>query len=114
MMLNTNTIAIMLALFSGVSLTTAPLKQNKIAESLDAAADATTDLNDLLITTTVTDNTATPTTVTTTTPATTKKTIAPNPSTIPIVTTPPTTTIPPTTTTSPPDPIANLALGDSV
>jgi hypothetical protein len=112
--LGAGAVAVVLALFGGVSLATAPLKQNEIAESLDAAADATTDLDDLLVTTTVAGGTAAPATVATTTPATAGGTVAPGPSAVPVVTTPPTTTIPPTTTTLPPDPVANLALGDSV
>jgi peptidoglycan/LPS O-acetylase OafA/YrhL len=98
--------AVALGLFSGVSLATAPLKQNEIAVSLDQASESVTDLEDLLGGgATPPAETAPPATVPGTGPA------DPSVTTVPASTTTTTTT---TTTTIPPEPIPLLAIGDSV
>jgi peptidoglycan/LPS O-acetylase OafA/YrhL len=118
----TAAIAVVVAMFGGYSMFTAPLKQNEIAVSLAEADDATTDL-EALIGTTSDGTTDGATSTGTTTPAPAPTTGAPvtdpaTGATVPVtapVTEAPTTTLPPTTTTSlPTEPIPLLAIGDSV
>jgi peptidoglycan/LPS O-acetylase OafA/YrhL len=119
-------IMVVLGLFAGVSLATAPVRQNEIAEALDQAEDATTGLDELLGSGggdgtgdgtgseqpgdggVVTDSSVAG--------ATTPGTVAPGDSVAPGESTVPPTTAAPTTTTTtlPPEPIPFLALGDSV
>lgn len=90
-----------IALFGTISLATAPLKENEIAESLTEASGAVTDLDALL---TGTADGASAEQPVTTMP----------PETDPSVSASTTTTTTTTTTTLPPEPIDFLAIGDSV
>ncbi|MCU0261924.1 MAG: acyltransferase [Ilumatobacteraceae bacterium] len=99
--------AVVLGLFGSVSLATAPLQQNEIAETIEAGAEATTDLGVLVSTTTtvapgasVAPGTAAPV-----------GTTAPGATVAPVVET---TTLPPTTTAPPLPPTPYIAVGDSV
>jgi peptidoglycan/LPS O-acetylase OafA/YrhL len=117
----TAAIALAVAMFGGYSMFTAPLKQNAIAESLEAGDDATTDLGELVGTTANDATTDGGTPTGTTAPASPSTAAGVDPTTgatIPVaapVTEAPTTTLPPTTTTTlPAEPIPLLAIGDSV
>ncbi len=133
LVVGTGAIVVVLGLFAGVSLATAPVRQNEIAEALDQAEGATTGLDELLGTSggsgtgdgTGTDDPGDGGGVATdpSSPGDTPGTVAPGDTTAPGATTapgegsvPPTTPAPSTTTTTtaPPAPIPYLALGDSV
>lgn len=131
LVLGTAAIAVAIGLFSGVSLATAPLQQNEIAQSLDDAADAVVDLGGLIGgddgTTGDDGEPGVDGDTITTSP---EPTVAPDPTgppdptfepgpdpTVepgPEPTVPPTTAAPETTTTPPPAVIPLLAVGDSV
>ena len=97
-----------LSVFAVATLATAELRQNEIAESLDEAADAVTDLDELGVPTTtdVPDDTSGPSTPS-------SSVAAGNTAVVVTTTAVPTTTVAPTTTLPPPPP-AILAIGDSV
>jgi peptidoglycan/LPS O-acetylase OafA/YrhL len=99
--------AVVLGLFGSVSLATAPLQQNEVAQLIDAGDASTTDLGALVSTTTTAaapGATAAP--AGTLSPGAT----APTGSVAPELT----TTVAPTTTAPPPPPTPYLAIGDSV
>ena len=118
--LGSASVVIALALFSSVSLVTAPLQQNEIALASEQGREATTDLEGLLGGGSGDDNGAAPAG---------DDAVTPPPATSPNGTVPPdplepngddepvaptTTTTTTTTTTLPPEPIRYLAVGDSV
>jgi hypothetical protein len=113
-----------LSVFAAANLATAELKQNEIAQSLEAAQDAVTDPSELIgapSPATAAPGTPAPTTPPTTAPPSTSVPAGAAPGATPAPTVAPTvapTTVPPTTlpptTTAPPAPIQTLAIGDSV
>lgn len=103
-----------LVLFSTVSLVTAPLEPTDLERSLAAGEEATTDLDDLVGGDVISGES--PSSIDT--PDTTASSLGPTPSSVvAAAATPPsstTSTAPPVTTTLPPEPVAYLAIGDSV
>jgi peptidoglycan/LPS O-acetylase OafA/YrhL len=98
--------AVVLGLFGSVSLATASLQQNEVAQLIDAGDEATTDLGALVSTTTTAVTGASDVPAASASPGAT----APTGTVAPEIT----TTLPPTTTAPPPPPAPYIAIGDSV
>jgi peptidoglycan/LPS O-acetylase OafA/YrhL len=114
-------VTIALALFSSVSLATAPLEQNEIARSTEEGREFTTDIRDFVggggvgggdDDAAAADDGATPPPATSPNGAIPPDPLVPDGSEQPVA--PTTTTTTTTTTTLPPEPIRYLAIGDSV